>query len=359
MTDGKAKPAPPDAIPAWQQPHQQQQGGFDDTATQLERSSPDQLQVAYRFLQNDEVRAGSREKKVQFLRSKGMSGHDILSLLRETGVKEDGDVTHPGKADDDTEGTPALAYRNEGPRRDSVLTGRASHRPPIVTYPEFLTNPPKPPPLVTSSGLLATFYGFAGFATLLFCASKYYVAPAVENLTSARSELYGAACQRLQALVCNLEKAVSEVPARSIQPVAVEDASDTEDPTELFHRDVGTQTLLPAGPVACLALPSAKFESEHQADRLSQANKSLSALLDQLRAQTEDLKDIRTLIDGFQEDLDGMTYSGHSRFTAAYDMYGQTGRRVEPEDEIRRVRDCIRSVKGILLSTRNFPASTR
>jgi hypothetical protein len=31
----------------------------------------------------------------------------------------------------------------------------------------------------------------------------------------------------------------------------------------------------------------------------------------------------------------------------------------EPDDEVRKARDNIRRIKGVLLSTRSFPASTR
>ncbi|KAH7114072.1 hypothetical protein EDB81DRAFT_301918 [Dactylonectria macrodidyma] len=39
-------------------------------------------------------------------------------------------------------------------------------------------------------------------------------------------------------------------------------------------------------------------------------------------------------------------------------VYGRT-RKPEPEDEIRKVRHNIRRVKGVLLSTRNFPTKAR
>ncbi|KAL3963766.1 hypothetical protein ACCO45_000770 [Purpureocillium lilacinum] len=70
------------------------------------------------------------------------------------------------------------------------------------------------------------------------------------------------------------------------------------------------------------------------------------------------MDEIRTLLDVFRDDLDGMTYGGQTQFVGGYDMYG-TAKKSEPEDEIRKVRDNIRRVKGVLLSTRNFPGSTR
>lgn len=254
--------------------------------------------------------------------------------------------------------TAALKPESDSMQQPSASSSDGSDRPPIVTYPEFLAKPPRPPPLVTTNGLLATLYGFAGFSTLLYGASKYLVAPMVESLTDARSELHGAASHKLHALVSILEKTVSELPPTGSHPMAVDDASDdAEDPAEMFHRDVGTQTSLSESS-AVLPRLAAESESERQAHRLSEATKSLSSLKDQLRAQSEDLEDVRTLLDVFRDNIDAMAFSSQSQFVAGFDMYG-TAKRAEPQDEIRRVRDNIRLVKGALLSTRSFPASTR
>jgi hypothetical protein len=53
-----------------------------------------------------------------------------------------------------------------------------------------------------------------------------------------------------------------------------------------------------------------------------------------------------------RDDLDNLTITGQSTM-GSYDLYGRT-RKNEPDDEIRKVRDNIRRVKGVLLSTRNF-----
>lgn len=228
-----------------------------------------------------------------------------------------------------------------------------------MTYPEFLVKHPRPAPLVTTSRLLNTLYSFAGLSTLIFGVSKYIVAPMVENLTEARSDLQSTASHKLHALVAKLEKTVSEVPASGPRPLVPDDVSDAEDPFEMFHRDVGTQTSLPGSPAASAPLRSdLKSQTEHQADGLFEAKRSLSGLKDQLRAQSEDFEDVRTLLDVFRDSLDNMTYSTPTQFVGGYDIYDTT-KRAEPHDEIRKVRDNIRLIKGILLSTRSFPASTR
>ncbi|KAM4066930.1 peroxisomal membrane anchor protein [Hirsutella rhossiliensis] len=350
MGDSQDNPAPA-GIPPWQQ--RSEQG---DQAAEFH----DQLDVARRFLDDDDVRTASRDKKADFLRSKGVQDGDIEKLLDKPHVKPEPSGEKPVD-NDDAAASQTISQREPDTTQQSpaLLSGGSDH-PPVVTYPEFLAKPPRPPPLVTTNGLLTTLYAFAGLSTLLYGASKYLVAPMVESLTDARSELHDTASHKLHALVSKLEKTVSEIPSTPHPPLAADDASeDAEDPTEMFHRDVGTQTSLPESPAAAALLrPVAKSESERQADRLSEAAKSLSGLKDQFRAQSEDLEDVRTLLDVFRDNLDGMTYSSQTQFVGGYDMYG-TAKRAEPQDEIRRVRDNIRLVKGTLLSTRSFPASTR
>lgn len=131
-----------------------------------------------------------------------------------------------------------------------------------------------------------------------------------------------------------------------------EDEED-EDPTEMFHRDVGTQTVfdIPSKTEAPQEAPS-----ESQASRLEKLTRSLTEIKDGLRSQSDDLGDVKTVIDVFRDDLDTVTY--RSPEIIGYD-YSRSKKTNEPEDEMRKVRDSIRRVKGVLLSTRSFPASTR
>ncbi|POR37787.1 Uncharacterized protein TPAR_02012 [Tolypocladium paradoxum] len=360
MGDSQDKPASA-GIPACQQ--RSEQDGAETTGAQ----PPDQLELARRFLDDDEVKTASRDKKVEFLKTKGVEDGDIQKLLGDS-------ETVPGPPE--VRLAPTLKKHDEKPNTDetptqqeathaSTLPATGSDRPPIVTYPEFLARPQRPPPLVTTNGLLTTLYGFAGLSTLLYGTSRFVIGPMVESLTDARSDLYGTSSKKLDALVAKLEKTVSEIPPGvKAQPATVDDASDAEDPTEMFHRDIGTQTSLPATPDAAApsskaaAAAAAESESKRQADRLSTLTKTLSGLKDQFRTQSEDMDDIRTLLDVFRDDLDGMTYGGQTQFVGGYDVYGGA-KKTEPEDEIRKVRDNIRRVKGVLLSTRSFPASTR
>lgn len=202
-------------------------------------------------------------------------------------------------------------------------------------------------------------YAFVGLSTLLYGTSKYLIAPMVENLTDARTELHDVTSKRLDSLVAQLEKTVSVIPPTKSQAELSEDndSSDAEDPSEMFHRDIGTQTSL-IDDKATPAVKEAEPASKRHADNLASLSKTLSVLKDQFRAQSEGFEDVKTVLDVFRDDLDGMTYGGHTDFVGGYDIYG-SAKKNEPEDEIRKVRDNIRRVKGVLLSTRNFPASTR
>lgn len=179
-----------------------------------------------------------------------------------------------------------------------------------------------------------------------------------DSLTEARLDLHDSATRNLDTLLGQLEKSVSEIPSSySKHDAASDTASDVEDPSEMFHRDVGTQTSFPSSTAASTAQDTPQSESLRQADRLSALTKSLSGLKDEFRTQSGDLEDIKTLVDVFRDDLDTLTYSGQADFVGGYDTY--KSRKTEPEDEIRKARDNIRKVKGVLLSTRNFPTSTR
>ncbi|KAJ6440813.1 sphinganine-1-phosphate aldolase BST1 [Purpureocillium lavendulum] len=372
MADPEDQHSPAPAIPSWQRDGAgtsntsgSSDGDDDGRAPPSDAQPEDQLQVARRFLEADEVKTASRDKKVEFLKSKGVEDGDIQKLLGESPSSQDRD------SDSSTAALGSEHTQQETTQTPPSLLPAAGDRPPIVTYPEFLTKPQRPPPLVTTGGLLNTLYTFAGLSTLLYGTSKYVVSPMVENLTDARADLYETSSKKLDALVAKLEKTVSVIPppksAADASPGPTDDeegdASDAEDPTEMFHRDVGTQTTpLPASPGASAKAKAKESEAEptptRQADRLKTLAKTLSGIKDQFRTQSEDMDEIRTLLDVFRDDLDGMTYGSPTQFVGGYDMYG-AAKKSEPEDEIRKVRDNIRRVKGVLLSTRNFPGSTR
>lgn len=237
----------------------------------------------------------------------------------------------------------------------------ATERAPIVTYPEFLTKPQRPPPLVTTNGLLNTLYACVGLSTLVYGASKYVVAPMVDQLNHSRGEIQETTASQLDALITQLEKTVSVIPPQASSntaPPQPEEQSDSEeDPAEMFHRDIGTQTSFSSiTPKTKDAADEAPVTAQH-VTRLAKMAKSLSGLRDDVQSQSTSFEGMKAQLDAFHDDLDAMTFN-QDVGTSAYEMFGAP-RKTEPNDEIRAVRDNIRRIKGVLLSTRTFPASTR
>jgi hypothetical protein len=56
----------------------------------------------------------------------------------------------------------------------------------------------------------------------------------------------------------------------------------------------------------------------------------------------------------FKDELDELSYSVND-FVGSSSLYGY-GRSSEPDDEIKKAKENIRRVKGVLLSARSFPA---
>lgn len=254
--------------------------------------------------------------------------------------------------------------------------------PPIITYPEFLFQPAKPPPLVTMRSILYTLYGAAGLGASIYGASEYLVKPMLANLTSARHELATTAQENLQKLNEKLEQNVSVIPAhlnarKASDEEEYKDDSDsvTSDPTELFHRDIGTQTTPDVSPS-----PDTMAKTENPLDAPVEAVNHHKSRLDSIQSQLKDIaeleRDSTTLDDSMRARLtdlhhylDGLIYAAPT-YTAAGGSYGlysgntssgvdssSTGVRKAEDDAIASFKAEIRGVKGALLSARNFPAS--
>lgn len=207
--------------------------------------------------------------------------------------------------------------------------------------------------------------------------SKYVAGPMIENLNGARQELHDTTASRLEELVNQLERTVSVVPppthavlfgnlsafAATTTINDEDDEDDNEDPAEMFHRDVGTQTsfsdtLTSAADDA--EQPEAKQPAVLQhALGVTKLAKCISGLRDAVVSQSGDFEDIKAQVEHFREDLDRMIFPQMDFIPGSYGMISQAGTKNEPDDEVRRARDNIRRIKGVLLSTRSFPASTR
>jgi len=234
---------------------------------------------------------------------------------------------------------------------------------------------------VTVNGFLNTLYAFGGISALIYGTSKYVLEPMVKSLSEARIDLHDTANQNLTKLVEKLEGTVSELPPALKKPqpdlILQADAdtdavSEYDDPTELFHRDIGVQTSVPPSPVVAAANTAAANASTgtgapspltekptvQQARKLTQLVASVKEVSDGLVGQTEDFGELKTALDALSTELDDMAAQSSAEFSGGFSLYGSASR-LEPDDEIKKAKENIRRVKGVLLSTRNFPMSAR
>ncbi|KUI68047.1 hypothetical protein VM1G_03273 [Cytospora mali] len=395
-------------IPSWQRAASTAALG-DNSSSHTAVGGHSTLERARTFLQDETVILSSREKKIEFLKSKGIEETDIHKLLDEAEEATTAQATTnnttitkgEGQAGGSSPSNKAIVastpeskpeQQNQHQHQHQHQQDNRSDHPPIITYPEFLTKPAKPPPLITASGLLNSLGIVAGLSALVYGATKHLVSPMVETLNEARADFHDNANKNLSRLVEQLENAVSEIPASyhavgkntpeahntnkllEDGPCYNDDSSSSyDDPTELFHRDVGVQTSPPATPDVPShtgGWPSGNPNNnnsnkpgsnpQQEADKLNNIISSVRGLSSTLVSQAEDLVETKNVLDQFNQDLHSLTYPPESfGFGSSY-LYGTVAAaRAEPDDEVKRVKNSIRSVKGVLLSTRSFPPVTR
>ncbi|KAJ5928401.1 hypothetical protein N7466_007357 [Penicillium verhagenii] len=419
----------PPSIPSWQR---QSASSTDQSPSQSPSPSPssddapastsreDLVNQASRFLEDESIRDSSTDRKVAFLESKGLSSDEIQQLL---GVSRNQEATsstasttednaqetpETSSTSSETEATPSSPVNAQPSSPTSSPSPTMSQRrpptaataatsspsftkrdePPIITYPEFLFEPSKPPPLVTMQSVLYTLYGAAGLGASIYGASEYLVKPMLASLSSARHELAETAQENLKKLNEKLEKTVSMIPphltARKDSAEAEEDADESEsvtsDPTELFHRDMGTQTTPDVSSSSSSLQSAAKESDEKAADAPAVAVANHMTRLESIQSQLKEIDELekgsstsddglRTKLSDLHHYLDGLIYAAPT-YTAAGGSYGlysgktssgtdgtSTGVRKAEDDAIASFKADIRGVKGALLSARNFPAS--
>ncbi|KAJ5105800.1 hypothetical protein NUU61_003147 [Penicillium alfredii] len=407
----------PPSISSWQRPGNAPDSGpssssspspSSDAAPAIASAStrPDLLDQASRFLEDESIRYAPTDRKISFLESKGLNSVEIQQLLgvsRNVEASSDsGDAAESKTREEATQSSPDQAQSSSSPSSSSSLTSAPAPSdamspspsaatpasiprdvPPIITYPEFLYEQSKPPPLVTMRSVLYTLYGAAGLGATAYSTSEYLVKPMLATLSSARHDLATTAQENLQKLNEKLEQNVSVIPAhltaRKSRTASEEEEADedtdsvTSDPTELFHRDVATQTSPDFPPASKSsnspnAVPSpstavtthlTRLESiQNQLRDLADTEKDASALDDSMRSHLSELHHY----------CDGLIYSAPNYSTpgASYGVYGgnmsgfdsgAAGVRKTEDEAIASFRADIRGVKGALLSARNFPSS--
>jgi hypothetical protein len=235
--------------------------------------------------------------------------------------------------------------------------------PPVVTYPEFLIKDKRPAPLITTNVVLNTLYGTVGAAASMYALSKYVLAPMHEALSESRHDLFVHASSKIEDLNTRLGGMITKIPASKTNDKLPADAdnlsvsSDDSDPTELFHRDIGVQTSPQQSRRGSQS--SAADSLDTPADPITTHENRLKSLSMHIR----DLKQSRAINTGTEQDVRAeltsfSAYLNDLLYPSPY--YGYRGStpswsRTTPQDEFDRFKAEIRSTKGALLSTRNFP----
>ena len=349
------------------------------------------MERAKRWLQDTSIRDAPRERKAAFLAAKGMQDDDIQKLLsipdnseQESEMK----IVHDTASSTSPSETSSPTLPDTQTHSSTKSTAPSRDVPPIITYPEFLLRPEKPPPLVTFRRLAYATYGFAALTALTYGASRYLVQPMLESLTSARHELADTALQNLDKFNSKLESNVSHVSYLSssgslkVETGGSNDDDGTEsvdsDPTELFHRDVATQTLPLKSRNSSLD-SSTFFNQIHQeanptssqSNRLSLIATSLASLLASTSPSTtppNPTDSLKSTVEDLQTYLDNLQFSNNSFNASSYDhIYpgldvqksSSKKNKTGEDDEAEKFKAEIRAVKGALLSSRTFPAGRK
>lgn len=338
-------------VPQWQLGSKEENVPAATEATSEPPSRDAIIQQARKFLEEDEVRDATTDKKIAFLESKGLHSDEIQTLLGVTRNEEATSTEVQTEPEAPTQPSPQYSTRQHSPTS-------APSAPPIITYPEFLTTPTAPSPLITKNRLLTSLYLFSSISALLYGTHTYLVTPMVASLTESRHELAQTSKDKLDQFVTKLESVVSEIPSGALSPHPAEreeDEESDEDPTELFHRDIGVQTSPPESRPSSPSPETPESILGSQTSRLSKLKESLQGLVEDSASEGHDVTELEGTIGVLREYLDGMAYVAP---TYNYSGYGSSTTK-EQDDEISRVKASIRGVKGVLLSARSFPGGVR
>ncbi|THY21692.1 hypothetical protein D6D01_06513 [Aureobasidium pullulans] len=240
--------------------------------------------------------------------------------------------------------------------------------PPIITYPEFLVQPQKPPPLVTVSRLINATYIAGALTASAYALSKYIIAPMADNLNDARHDLFEHTTDHVSEFNDKLSKLVSTVPssAKSLPQTPAEFAdfdneSITSDPTELFHRDVGTQTSpsLSRRPSVASDIEVIRPDTVplKQTNRLEIMKSHISEILEGSESNGTSNQTLQESISETRHYLDGLYYTPPSYSWNTDNSLNTSGNSKDKQpDAAVALKAEIRGVKGVLLSAKRFPS---
>lgn len=322
-----------------------------------------QLEMVEAFLSDPSVKQAPLAKKRSFLESKSVPVETIDKVLPESnGCSESTKFLEDFKEQ---------RRRQEQQPKAPCPAQRVHDGPPIITYPEFLVEAHRPPPLITPSRLLNAAYIASGIAALVYGASKYLINPMVDTLTEARHDFSVHTQSNLNELNDRLSKMVSKMPEpkkESRAAVFEEDASEVEsitsDPTELFHRDMGTQTSPNLSrrssddEISTTNLAEKRDVLTYQAKGLGIIREHLNEILLRIDKQEYSNNERQGNMNNLRHYLDTLMYASPAIniWSTGEDASSTKQKKDGQEDTIDELKKEIRNVKGVLLGARRFPA---
>ncbi|KAF2639282.1 DUF726-domain-containing protein [Massarina eburnea CBS 473.64] len=301
--------------------------GADESTKQepqeMEAESPSLVEQASRFLEDPAIRDAPREKKVAFLQSKGVEADEIERLLE------------PKTAEN---ASPAIPEADE----------RA--------WSTFLAQPVQKPPLITTQRLLNTAYITSGIVATIYGLSKYIIAPIKQDLTDSRHDFSVHTQEKLDEFNQRLADLASVDPAskaKSVYSDAGDDISEADsDPTELYHRDYGTQTTPSLSRRPSLA---SNAEEEPVVKAHENRMKIITSHLREIEATKSNnvasSDSLQTKLSDLTTYLSDMSYQ--SQFSNMGGVYGTSyglPKKDGRDDYMEVLKNDIRAVKGVFLN---------
>jgi hypothetical protein len=198
--------------------------------------------------------------------------------------------------------------------------------------------------------------------------SKYYLNPMHEELSAARHDFFSHAGGKVDELNSKISTFVTVPPSPQVKDKGndnadnVSVASDASDPTELFHRDIGVQT----SPSLSRNQSSASLNDldakainpmAHQEARISSITASIRDLRFSMDMSGNKEKDVSAQLDAFSKYLNDLMFaSPYHKYQSNFPTWNNSNT-PSTDDDMDKFKNEIRSMKGAMLSTRNFPRS--
>ena len=340
----------PKGIPSWQlQENSDTSGAAEQASSQEpeEGSLPSNratlIEKAAKFLEDDDVRDAPIERKQYFLKLKGLTDDEIEDLLQRQHTTE-GEIAE-GYQEEQQQVSESMSAPDPDPPREQSSTSPAKDVPPIITYPEFLVHSQKPPPLITSQRLLTTLYLASGAAATVYGTNKFLIEPMVASLSSARHSLFETASSNLSTLYKKLDEAASKFPETSFNSSDSDPESEESDAAHFFTRSAATQTSPDLSASSSLASPVPLGPGSSPILLQEATLSDIHDRLDDLRPEDPETPNpVKDKLDELRTYLEGLAYNRNQ----TRDMWNQ--------DPVAKVKTEITSLKGLLLSARNFPS---